>query len=234
MSEDVRASFAAGSGDELGTAERPGKMFSLRSSSALSFSFFAPWIGRDLRDLAAVMGCAISDNTLRFERKFAHGLSSAPPHLDVTLDNEQRRPLGIECKFTEPYGPKQSAAPMERKYFAGGRLRWQQLGLPRCQTLAIELGRSVEFSRLDARQLLKHLLGLAWSTQAPPRLIYVWFDTKCHEADEHSSEIARFSKSIDGAVEFRALSYQTVFDQLRLKAEPVPGYCEYLSTRYFR
>lgn len=233
MSSDVRAEFANGSGAELGTPDRPGKMYSLRSSSALTCSFFAPWIGQDLGPLARAMNREVADSTLCFERQFRHGLSSTPPNLDVTLDNEQSRPLGLECKFTEVYGPKQPHGPLDQKYFVGGRLRWAELGMPRCQTLANGLGRSIEFRRLGAGQLLKHLLGLAWTTRSSPRLVYVWFDSKCEEAVEHSAELDRFAASLDRIVEFTAVSYQGVFERLRSCVEPAEGYFHYLETRYF-
>src|SRR5512134_1133502 len=56
MSAETRAEFAAGSGGELGRPDKPGKMSSLRSSSALSYNVFDPWRGRDLRPLAKALG----------------------------------------------------------------------------------------------------------------------------------------------------------------------------------
>ena len=96
MPPEVRGQCEAGGGGELGTPRRPGKMSSLRSSSALAYNFFAPWIGHDLHPLAAALGHQRDDDTLQFERKFPHGLSTMPPNLDVTLDNQQPRPLAIE------------------------------------------------------------------------------------------------------------------------------------------
>jgi hypothetical protein len=42
MSEETEQEFQAGSGGELGRKGRPGKMSSLRSSSALSYNVFGP------------------------------------------------------------------------------------------------------------------------------------------------------------------------------------------------
>ncbi len=172
-------------------------MSSLRSSSALAYNFFVPWLGHDLRPLAATLGHQVKDRTLRFERKFPHGLLSTPPNIDVTLDNDQPRPLALECKFTEPYGIKKSHPPLGRKYFASGRARWAEQGLPRCQRLAESIGQSVEFRRLGVGQLLKHILGLAWTTKQAPRLVCLWFDAKCEEASEHRGELDRFSDYLD-------------------------------------
>jgi len=240
MSPDVRDQYKNGSGDELGTPQRPGKMYSLRSSSALAYNLFAPWIGHDLRPLAAALGSQRNDDTLQFERKFPHGLTltkrglpATPPNLDVTLDNSQPRPLAVECKFTEPYGAKKPHPPLDQKYFDGGRARWAELGLVRCQALAESLGQGVEFKRLGVGQLLKHILGLAWTTKQPPRLVCLWFDSNCVEAHEHADELNRFSEYLDDAIEFRAVSYQQAFASLQNAPEPMPGYLEYLAARYF-
>ena len=87
-------------------------MSSLRSSSALSYNVFAPWLGHDLSPLARALATSLVDQTLQFERQFPHGLQSTPPNIDVVLDNQQPRPLGIESKFTELYGPKKAHPPL--------------------------------------------------------------------------------------------------------------------------
>lgn len=236
MPSTVRDQFNDGSGSELGSHGQP---FSLRSSSALAYNFFAPWLGHDLHPLAAALGYQINDHTMQFERKFPHGLlktnglPSTPPNVDVTLDNEQSRPIGIECKFTEPYGPKKSHPPLNAKYFAGSRSRWTEMGMPQCQALAESVGKDVEFKRLGVGQLLKHLLGLAWTTKQPPCLVCLWFDAGCEEAREHRAELDRFSNYLGGVVEFRALSYQEAFAALRNGPEPISGYFDYLASRYF-
>jgi len=233
MSREVRLQFANGSGGELGRNDKPGKMQSLRSSSALSYNVFAPWVGRDLEPLARALGVSLRDDTLCFERQFRHGLKSTPPNIDVALDIDQSRPLGIESKFTEPYGPKKEHPPLDDKYFTGRATRWTDLGLPRCQELAKSIGHRVQFKRLGAGQLLKHILGLAWTTKVSPRLMCVWFDSGCAEASEHRDELIRFRSLIDTTIDFREKTYQHVFASLLREHEPVPGYHTYLRNRYF-
>lgn len=233
LSEESRADFARGSGGELGRKAKPGKMSSLRSSSALSYNVFGPWRGLELTPLASALGTTVVGRCLRFEYKCRHGLRSTPPNLDVMLDADQPRPLGIECKFTEPYGKKPPHASLDPKYFARNRRRWMERGLPNCQLLAEGIGAGVAFSRLCAGQLLKHILGLAYFTKNSPRLFYVWFDTGCREAQEHRNELSRFIRHLESEVEFKAITYQDFFRKLRLGPEPVPGYYEYLSSRYF-
>lgn len=236
MEQAVRDAFKAGGGSELGTDETPGKMQSLRSSSALAYNVFAPWRNAsDLSPLATALGVSLADATISFERKFPHGLPSEPPNLDVVLDGMQPRPLAIESKFTEPYGARTQGekGPIAKKYFAGGRKRWTEVGLPRCQDIAESCGPNSEFVRLDVAQLLKHLLGLAYTTKATPRLICLWYDAGSDEADDHRRELATFGKEVEGEAEFRALSYQDLFDVLRHRPEPRVRYVEYLSGRYF-
>ena len=232
MSREVREQFGRASGAELGTPNRPGKMYSLRSSSALAYNFFAPWIGHDLGPLARALGQPVSDRSLQFERGFPHGLPTFQPQLDVCLDNAQARPLAIECKFSEPYGDMDTHAPLDPKYFPGERLRWAELSLPQCQYLASAIGKGIEFRRLGAGQLLKHILGLAWTTRQKPRLAYVWFDTGSQEAIEHRDELARFGSHVEGEIDFTAVSYQAVFASICEAPEPMPGYFEYLEARY--
>ena len=234
MASEVRRQFAAGGGSELPMDGKPGKMTSLRSSSALAYNFFAPWLrAADLGPLAQALDVALVDSTVTFERKFPHGLPSEPPNLDVALDNDQARPLAIECKFTEPYGNKGSHPPLSDKYFADGRKRWADVGLQKCQPLAEAIGRDVSFVRLGAGQLLKHLLGLAFTTKAPPRLLCLWYDSRCEEAAQHAEELGRFRGLIDGDVDFRITTYQWAFERLERSSEPVPGYVDYLADRYF-
>jgi hypothetical protein len=233
LSTEARREFAAGSGGELGRNGAPGKMSSLRSSSALSYNVFQPWRGHNMQPLATALKTIVRSQDLRFERKFRHGLPSTPPNLDVVLDIDQPRPLGIECKFTEPYGRKREHPPLDMKYFTGDRNRWVEVHLPRAQVLASTVGKTIQFKRLAVGQLLKHLLGLATTTQEPPRLRYVWFDTGCVEASEHRTELSRFETHLDSDVDFVALTYQELIAVLCRAPEPIEGYRSYLNERYF-
>lgn len=208
-------------------------MSSLRSSSALAYNFFAPWVGRDVTPLGAAMGQRLSDCTIAFEQKFRHGLGSMPPNIDVVLDVHQARPLAIECKFTEPYGAVRPHPHIDDKYFTGHSGRWLEVGLPKCQQLAQSLGRTVHFRRLGVGQLLKHFLGLATTTRLPPRLVCLWFDSRSEEAQEHREEVDRFRSHLDPSIDFSAISYQEAFRAISRAEEPMPGYLDYLEGRYF-
>ncbi len=95
------------------------------------------------------------------------------------------------------------------------------------------IGKSARFKRLGAGQLLKHILGLAWTTKLSPRLMYVWYDSGCNEAGEHRDELARFRSAIDNVIEFTAQTYQDVFASLLKERESVRGYHAYLGSRCF-
>lgn len=237
MDDEVRVQFLGGAGGELGTAAMPGKMWSLCSSSALAYNFFAPWRGLDLQPLSKALGVQISGSAISFERPFPHGLppkngrAPIPPNLDVVLGDEV--PLAIECKFTEPYGSDKSSDSLKDAYFDGGLKRWAAEGLPRCQQLAEILGKDLQFRRLDAAQLLKHLLGIAHFTKAAPRLLCLWFDDGSNIAHEHRRELTRFAPMLDESIKFTSLTYQEAFAALRRTPEPRVGYFQYLEERYF-
>src|SRR5688500_11471901 len=69
LSRETQAEFEAGSGGELGGNGKPGKMSSLRSSSALSYNVFGPWRGLDLQPLCIPLRTTVRTQTLRFEQK---------------------------------------------------------------------------------------------------------------------------------------------------------------------
>jgi hypothetical protein len=229
------AEFARGSGDELGLGGRTGKMRSLRSSSALACNVFDPWRGRPLAPLAHALEADGPFTELSFERKVPHGLGSFPPNLDVMLFGRDIAPVGIEAKFAEPFGEKKPCPALDDKYFPADRQRWADVGLPATQALARAIGRSEQFVRLGAGQLVKHLLGLATTFPqfTPIRLRYVWFDAGGAEDDAHRAEIERFARLVSTEVDFVAIRYQDLYTRLISAPEPAPGYLSYLRARYF-
>lgn len=227
--------FKKGSGDELGltsTAKRA-KMRSLRSSSIVAANVFDYWRGRDLSPLQRALKIEGACTELRFEQKFKHGLRGMRPNIDVVLYRRVGPPVGIECKFCEPYDTnKKGHGPLDPKYFPEGRQRWAKLALPKCQAAAEALGRRLKFQHLNAGQLLKHLLGLAYSYPGtPPSLVYLWYDAGTPEAKAHADEVQRFAGVIEGDAWFNSVTYQALFESIKQAAEP--KYVNYLDTRYF-
>ncbi len=232
-----------GSGDETGQTnkgKKRAKMLSLRSSSVLVANVFDHWRTRDFAVLAGALGAEGSYTGLKFEQPFDHGLSTGKPHLDVVLyAADDRQPFAIEAKFAEPYSvaKEHQTRPIAEKYFSNSLKRWTAVGLPRCQKLAAALGHDKFFHHLDAVQLLKHVLGLAHDPAGhagPTRnttLLYLWFDTRCPEAELHCNEIEDFKSRLDAHLDFRSLTYQALFR--RLDNMGSSDYIEYLRRRYF-
>jgi hypothetical protein len=224
--------FAAANGNELGLGGKTPKISSLRSSSALACNVFDPWRGKSLGPLADSLGIAGSFAEIKFEQKLPHGLKSFPPNIDVVIYEQDGSAVGIESKFAEIYGNKKTHPPLDAKYFVGLAKRWTDLGLPSCQRVAEELGRSVAFRRIGAGQLLKHMLGLA-RLKKPVRLMYLWFDAGSAEAEEHRREVEQFHSLVRNDLNFFPMTYQHLFERIALQREPRPGYVEYLRARYF-
>lgn len=231
----TRAEFVAAAGDELGRKGRRGKMLALHSSSALAVNVFDYWRDIPLNDLITALRIEGDFSELRFEQEYEHGLGTTPPNIDVVLHGHAGPALGIECKFTEPYSSKSKHEPLAKKYFPANKKRWADLGLPRTQLLAERIGHDLEFRRLAAGQLVKHILGLANThpDDRPVRLIYLWYDPGTPEADEHRQEIERFNHGLGGDVDFAAPTYQAVFDQLTAATSADASYLDYLKDRYF-
>jgi hypothetical protein len=229
----TRAEFACGSGDELGLGGRTPKMCSLRSSSALACNVFDAWRGRPLDPLVTALRVTDEFTELAFEQKLPHGIPGIPPNVDVMMFGRDVSPVAIESKFLEPYSSTKFYAELDTKYF--DRERWTELGLPKTQTLARSIGRSLQFQALNAGQLVKHLLGYGrcFPTARPIRLRYLWFDTHSSCDNTHRDEIALFTDAVDDEIDFSAITYQDLFRSLSSAPEPASGYREYLAARYF-
>lgn len=230
----TRADFAAGSGDELGSPEKKGKMCALHSSSALACNVFDYWRTRHLSALSRALDLGVTAKTMRFEAKFPTGLEGVPPNLDLAFDAEGVK-VGVECKFTEPFGSSKPPQPFKSKYFPPERKLWGEAGLPACQALAEGLQKGApQFKHLNGAQLLKHLLGLSRLGAGKFRLIYLWYAWAGPESDAHASEVAAFAAAIDKTIQFRALTFQALFDALssNFKVDD-SSYAAYLRERYF-
>lgn len=225
--------FAEASGNELGLGGGTPKMSSLRSSSALAYNVFHAWRNEGLASLAKGLSLKGAFSALRFEEKCPHGLGSFPPNLDVVLCSSKGT-VGIESKFTEPYGNKKNHPPLDHKYFENHPGRWKEWQLTICQEIAesVEHGR---YKRLAVGQLLKHVLGLAHLHNSGKGLclLYIWYDAGTSEADEHRDEVVRFSAALGQEIDFRSMTYQDLYQRLRNEPEPMEGYLAYLGSRYF-
>lgn len=232
LSAAAQEEFAGGDGDELGRPGEWGKMQALHSSSALACNVFDHWRVRDASALAASLGIT-APLQIWFERKYPTGLPGNAPNLDVVLRPASGPVVAIESKFLEPYGAHGPG--FKDKYFETSPGLWEGVGYRRCQALAqaLHLGERA-FAWLYAEQLLKHILGLARSGDAW-RLLYLWYEVPGPAGAEHSAEADQFARVVtDDGIDFRALSYQTLFKEMRERAGyDDRAYVDYLGERYF-
>jgi hypothetical protein len=105
LHDETRAEFEAGDGDEFGTADAVGKMYSLHSSSALVCNVVDYWRGRPMFPLLRAFGMDAAGTDLRFEQKFPTGVGRRPANLDVLITDTGAGslPIAVESKFTEPF-----------------------------------------------------------------------------------------------------------------------------------
>jgi hypothetical protein len=172
----------------------------------------------------------------QFEAQFPTGLEGNPPNLDVTIRLVTGSTFAIESKYCEWLTPKPaSKPPFKAKYFSPLSDLWRRAGLPQCQTLAEDVqGKAERFVYLDVPQLLKHALGLATNLQKRFSLCYLCYDWPSRESEAHHSEVVRFSARVGRELNFRAITYQTLFRRLSEVCDQGDAqYIRYLRTRYF-
>ncbi len=229
MNRDAREEFEQADGSEL-----DGNMCALHSSSALVCNVFDYWRDQDKSTLADALGIKQHITRIKFEEKFPTGVGPRSPNLDIVLFLAGDALVAIESKFTEPFGGGGKKS-IQEKYFANGKKRWSQAGLPHCQKLAENLPHE-RYKSLDAAQLLKHMLGLANDEHKRQwELWYLWFNPGGPAGEEHQKEIERFIDAVNGDGEkVRAITYQSVFNRLSKKlGDQHAGYKDYLAKRYF-
>jgi hypothetical protein len=226
LAADVREELESADGNELA-----GKLTAPWSSSALVLNMFHFWRQGDKSQLARVLRRS-QISAIRFEACHPTGNRHARANLDVEVQCEREPVIAIESKLREPFTHH---APLVTSYLAKTEL-WKDL--PRCFALARACEQDPEaFQRLDVAQLLKHILGLTRSYGTNFELLYLWYDPTRLLAEHErgpvvqlQAELARFASEVGSEVQFRHVSYQVLFDELR---DAKPEYVDYMRTRYF-
>jgi len=237
LSTETLRDFSDGDGAEvLADQSIRTKIFATHSSSALACNFFEYWRYRDKKPLAKALKLKQQIKALVFEQKFSMGMSGTMPNLDLALLLSDGTVVGIESKFTEWMSPHNSI--FAESYFIDRKKRWKDVGLPACQNLAESIHRGLEkFRHLNAPQLLKHSLGISNMTSSSSRLIYLYFDlhSESNIKKKHDEEIDQFGKLVKEELQFKAISYQNLFEELKkISTDPEHAkYVSYLQKRYF-
>jgi hypothetical protein len=229
LSEAARQDFERGGDKEL-----DGKIQATHSSSALACNWFEYWRERDFGALLTAFAVPDPFVTLQLEAHVPTGMRGADANLDVLLTTANGSLYAIESKFTEPYTSSPAKTALKPQYFASGRSRWTEVGLPGCQAVAERLRTGEhQFTALDVAQLLKHMLALA-RTGSRWTLCCLWYEVPGAVADAHRRDLSTFAAQIgDDAPHLNALTYQELFARMEeaVGAEH-SEYMSYLRDRY--
>jgi len=238
---DVRMSFAAGDGSELGSSGLPGKMQAIHSSSALGVNVFQYWRSISAGPVIAVAcglcrrGSEVSCD-IQFEEKYPiNDRFGFHPNIDVVILNKPEARIqrfAIECKFSEAYGAHKHGG-LKQKYLDCGNI-WDDI--PKLRVLAQRIcPNDKEFNHLHPAQLIKHILAMKRQFgRGGFRLLYLWYNVLGEQGKYHQDEVTEFAKvaKADG-IKFHSLTYQelitTLANQLRSGHYE---YVRYLTERY--
>lgn len=236
LSNRARLAFERGAGSELSRHMR-----ALHSSSALAANFFDYWTDREKTPIVSALGAdPDKGNAIDFEAQFRTGLGGTPPHLDIAITLSTGFIIAIESKFTEHLKRStRGKSKFTSSYFPESDGLWTGNGLPACQALAESLraeellGGRQRFEYLDARQLLKHALGLIRQLGSGFNLFYLYYDWPGKRPAAHRREIGLFDELVGGEIGFKALTYQQVFARLVDSGQADADFMDYLETRHF-
>ncbi len=238
---DVRESFEAGDGSELGSPGLPGKMQAIHSSSALGVNVFQYWksIGA-VPVIAAACGLCRQGSEVSYDINFEEKYPiddrfRRHPNIDVVILNKPGTKIqrfAVECKFSEAYGGRPHGG-LKQEYLDCGNI-WDDI--PKLRSFAERIcPDDEEFNHLHPAQLVKHILAMKRHFgRGGFRLLYLWYDVLGEQGKSHQDEVTEFAEvtKADG-IKFHSLTYQelitTLANQLRSDHHE---YVRYLTERY--
>lgn len=227
--DELSTQLRAGGGGEL-TPNASGKRraHAAYSSAALAFNAFGRWLGSESR--LAVAGLRGFTDRLRVEAKksILHGGGTA--NLDVILGSSAVV-VGVESKLAEhsevhtPTNWKQPYLKPDMRTLLD--IKWGSL-------LEDSLAGRWQPRRLDAEQLIKHVLALR--SQHPDmsvHLAYVFWEpvnADDHEwVQEHRAEVRELRERVAGSeTPLHAMSYSMLLQEWETLADPPPWLREHL------
>ena len=238
---DVRDSFSAGDGGELGDSKLPGKIQAVHSSSALGVNIFQYWKSiSEVSVIAAACGlCRKGSDVsfdIHFEEKFPINDSFGfHPNIDVVIHNKSAakfQRFAIECKFSEAYGGRKHGG-LKKKYLECHDV-WDDIPELRWFSKRISPDDN-KFKHLHPAQLIKHVLGLKRQFGRNGfRLLYLWYDVPGEEGKCHRDEVTEFaSVAKSDGIKFHSITYQKLIAKMAKDLRQSHGdYIKYMTERY--
>lgn len=238
---DVKESFEAGDGSELGKPKQPGKMQAVHSSSALGVNVFQYWKSKSAIPVIAAAcklcrrGSQVSYD-IRFEEKYPISDNFGfHPNIDVVIHNIPKakfKRFAIECKFSEAYGAHKHGG-LKPKYFELDDI-WEDI--PDLRVFAKRISPDDrDYIHLHPAQLVKHILGLKRKFGRNGfRLLYLWYDVLGDQGKLHRDEVEGFAHvAKKDRIKFHSLTYQELIVSLanQFRTEHY-DYVRYLANRY--
>ena len=235
LTKASQAEFSSEAGNGLMTELR-----AIRSSPALVCNIFDYWRDRPLEPLAASLGVPSGVGHFQFELTHPTDRRDTPPHLDVVFRSNKPKPFLTETSFTKPYthpGTTLAKDTFTKSYFSDSGEIWGRYGLSRCENLARRIhAEQEEFTVLGAEHLLELILGLVKAYGKGFTLLYLWSDEPdpfYNLASRRRAEIETFALRLNGEINFRAMTYQELFQRMQGNPAIDQGYITYLKERYF-
>ena len=268
LDEKIENQFKNADGGELNGEEC--KMAAVYSSSAICvnvFQYFYLLQKEDKKEeakkilysLGVSRDKIIKIKEIAFEQKLQISNISTP-NIDVIIKTNNDKVFAIESKFREPfyYTPTNY---IQEKYYKTNDI-WNRLEnikkyIDKFEEEYIEFEKDIinqntpieikvkkifpHFKRLNAAQLIKHLLGLfndssiGTKDKSNIRLIYLYYDVPGNMGEEHRKEIKEFSEVIENDhIKFTPISYQELIFNLNnlLTDNNHKEYLNYINSRY--
>ena len=174
-------------------------------------NFLEYWRSRDLEPLASACGADLLSERLGFAPGEPTGVGDRVAHGDLLFEGQGARPTTVVTSFAERCGAHGDALPAA--YFETSGAWGPLYG---CRNLALGLSANPNrFECLPVGRMLEIALALTRRNGVRGfRLLYLWSEGRDSLARQHRAEIDRFRMRAGGEIDFKARSWQHVFERL--------------------
>lgn len=228
----------AGARRPLGDGSKPCDLQLLESSAALICNVFEA--GRDdPGDLAAACGGDAHASCMRFCEDV--GSESLPCEVDVlfgvrdSTPPDDTRPTAVLASYTEPYRsarPFRDPANRVPSEWLEARELWN--ALPGCRGLALDVRATPRrYEHLAVAELLTVAASLTRRHgHRGFRLVHLWYEIPGRAANAYRRDLDRFRHRVGGEIDFRTLTWQSLYEALAGGENAAPDQLKYLRDRY--